>query len=180
MNISVIGPTLARQGIRTCAGISKRSEAASVGEVFLGSIEQKSDSEMEKSIAHVSRAAFANAKNYGWLRLAADHEVVQNTLCWAAMRVVADGVSGPLAGALAQVGWLTMNNTREGYEKPLVPVAVTFTEAVRDASDNPAVKAQADAALAAASHAGTTEKVEILEAFLSSQYHRPDVTNFPG
>lgn len=170
MNVSMIGPTLAQQGISTMRNQPTVREEADMGEVFLGSIEQQTASSDEQAFAKTARELAAKIQPSGWLKLGKyDHDVVRKTASWAALCVIKDGVAGPLAPALAEAGYLTMLNSKSCNSKPRSLAGVGFTQAVRDTTQDPLVKAQAQATLQAAASTDSDQAAQITWSFLASQ-----------
>lgn len=169
---SNIGQSIARQGIHTMRQQPGESKQADMGELFLGSIEEQSSSQIEKDLVRASReiAGKAKVEKNGWFgKVEHDHGNVRKTVSWAALNVVCDGVTGPLSAALAEVGYLTMLNCREQPSEPLARVGSAFTEAIRDTTTDPLVKAKAEASLLAASSVEAHHGESILFGFLAEQ-----------
>jgi hypothetical protein len=161
--ISTVGQRLATQGKAAMysSSVQYGKEQARIGESYLGSIQTQSPEINEKVLAGTALRASQGMERWRGQVGAAN----------AALTALAAGVcGGPIGTALAQVGMETMFNDTITTVRDQANAGLVYTAAVRDNSQVPSQRSEAEAALRSAYGVTTARaQVGILEAFLAGQ-----------
>lgn len=181
MNISSIGPTLAQKGMQTMHRLpgSDGKARAEVGEQYLGSIVENSENELEKTVAKMALQAAAPVARTGLMGALGFspkplHSQVREEVYTSALKHIASGVSGPAAAVLAMVGFSAMSLIPASLTADRAHVGKDFVGMVRDHSNDPTQKVDADNALAIAEKSANYRSANLTRTFLGEQFSRPE------